>query len=498
MIKNLFLLVKVICVVLSLQLLFSCTANSTQALVTDSALKNRSLPVVDKVILTPAIENNVLAEFYLPETKKKVTVREYDVFGLPNVYTIRKKIKSSKRAKSINNYLFDKLIQAEAQEKKYTSFPEFKSFRKKIHDKVAVKRFFDLKIAARFVTDKMVKDYYEQNKKDYPEGYDKSSIEILRVLSGKDRRIATYANFYLDSVRKDYGVAYNDSLLQKISNLSFSDKETLIKSLKKIGAEKNLIDYNKTTIRVRDLIRKISEMKPYHIVHYKSVKMLKNLLDGDISNEILMDLAQKNGVYELPEVIAAVDNTPGLLAYMGRKYKENYLLESNLNIVKDDLYEYYLAHKTDKELSSSKKMWVTEIFKKYDNKDDDPENDKIKVAIELEGILEKIKGGEKFEKYAKLYYRPQMEDGVLGFIYKDDYAKIGEVADTLKSGEVSELIYQQKAISIVKVSEIKEAQLYKFDYVEPIVKERVLQLKRKQKEDELKNELFNKYNVKLY
>jgi hypothetical protein len=222
---------------------------------------------------------------------------------------------------------------------------------------------------------------------------------------------------------------------------------------------------------------------------------LKSLVDGKILNELLAKVAESKGYLKDKRVIANILDK--MKYFVSSEYKKRIFSPNNLKPTKDELIDYYIEHKDDTELKTKKKMWTYEIFKFYDNTDSIESNDKIKVAIELENIRQKILEGESFKKYAKFYARPNIKDGVLGFIYKTDYAKIGETADKLKVNEVSELIIQKKAISIVNVTEIKEPQLYKFDYVEEIIKNRVIDEKRDKFKDELRRKLFKKYKVEL-
>ena len=141
-------------------------------------------------------------------------------------------------------------------------------------------------------------------------------------------------------------------------------------------------------------------------------------------------------------------------------------------------------------------MWVFEIFKKYDNSDENEENHKIKVAIELENIRQKIiVDGEKFEKYAKFYSRPHSRDGELGFIFETDHAMVGKTAAEMDEGDISDLIIQEKAISIIMVTKVQQPLLYKLDFVEDIIKRRLIKIKRNHFFEEYKKEMFAKYRV---
>ncbi|MFO7809856.1 MAG: hypothetical protein R6V47_00600, partial [Candidatus Delongbacteria bacterium] len=71
----------------------------------------------------------------------------------------------------------------------------------------------------------------------------------------------------------------------------------------------------------------------------------------------------------------------------------------------------------------------------------------------------------------------------------------GKTAANMKEGEVSELIIQDKAISVIKVYEVQKPMLYKFEYVEDTIKRRLIDINREMFLDNYRQELFEKYNV---
>ena len=67
----------------------------------------------------------------------------------------------------------------------------------------------------------------------------------------------------------------------------------------------------------------------------------------------------------------------------------------------------------------------------------------------------------------------------------------------MNSGEISDLIIQEKAISVIKVDNVQEPALYKFDYVEDLIKRRLIDEKKRQFFHNYKKELFKKYKVEF-
>ena len=260
-----------------------------------------------------------------------------------------------------------------------------------------------------------------------------------------------------------------------------------------IGLNKEIIKCGDQTVQLRYLYDQIRLVKPYHLQNLSDIKMLKAMSEGKILNSLLKKKAETKGLFKNKLVIQQTKDQ--LKYFIAGKYKEIISSDGKFIPNKEEMIDYYIAHKDDEELKSKRKMWVFEIFKFYDNSDDKKDNDKIKVAIELENIRQKIISGEEFEKYAKFYPRPHTKDGELGFIFESDHALVGKTAAKMNEGDISDLIIQEKAISIIKVTKVQESMLYKFEYVEEIIKRNLIASKRESFLENYRKELFKKYKV---
>ena len=416
--------------------------------VTDSAL-----------VLTPGYENIMLAKI-----DGKV-IKEFDVFGAPTFAKSRSRITNSKRAGKIQDYILDTIFQTEGNTAEIRNSTGYRKTYKLLVEKEAVNRYREDLIDKKFLNN-------EQSK-----------------------AINLYISKILDSLKIAHEVVYNEELFNNISNINVSDPQLFADSLLLLGAKKELITYKGRKSTVQDLYRVAKELKPYHMDNLRKVKVLKSLIEGNILNALLTNIAESNGYFEDEKVKEKTLNN--MKYFISSEYKKRIFSDEQLKPTKDETIDYYIEHKDDSELKTIRKMWTYEIFKTYDNSDGIESNNKIKVALELENIRQKILAGESFEKYAKFYARPNTRDGELGYIYRTDHAMIGKTAYQLEVGEISDLIIQKKAISIIKVTEIKEPQLYKFDYVEEIIKRRVIDKKRDELKKELKMKLFKKYKVEL-
>jgi len=441
-------------------------------------------------LLTPFTDNIPLA------IVNEDTIREYSVFGYPSSVRERKKLSVSERQKIINEYIFNLLLQTEGDIPEVINSEEYKKNYNELVSKNAVEHLKELLIEENFLTEKKISTFYKENKSKYPDF--KSEEGRKKVISDmrkqKDPEIKKYISDYLDELKKENNVVYSEDLFKEIAAIKAKDSEEFSESVKKIGINKEIIKCGDQTVQLRHLYDQIRLVKPYHLNSLSDIKILKAMAEGKLLNSLLKKKAEKKGLFKNNLVVALTKEQ--LKYFIAGKNKEIISSDGKFIPTKDEMIDYYIEHKNDDELKSKRKMWVFEIFKFYDNNDEREDNDKIKVAIELENIRQKIISGEEFEKYAKFYPRPHTKDGELGFIFESDHALIGKTAAKMNEGDVSDLIIQEKAISIIKVTKVQESMLYKFEYVEEIIKKNLIESKREKFLENYRKELFDKYKVK--
>jgi len=449
------------------------------------------LQAQDTELLTPFSDNIPLV------VVKGDTIREYSIFGYPSSVKERRKLSVSERQKIINEYIFNLLLQTEGDIPEVINSEEYKKNYNELVSKNAVERLKEILIEENFLTEKKISAYYKENKSKYPDF--KSEEGRKKVISDirkqKDPEIKKYISDYLDKLKKENNVVYTDELFKEVAAIKAKDSEEFSESVKKIGINKELIKCGDQTVQLRHLYDQIRLVKPYHIQSLSDIKILKAMAEGKMLNSLLKKKAEIKGLFRNESVIGQTKEQ--LKYFIAGKYKEIISSDSKFIPTKEEMIEYYIAHKDDEELKSKRKMWVFEIFKFYNNSDEREDNDKIKVAIELENIRQKILNGEEFEKYAKFYPRPHTKDGELGFVFETDHALIGKTAAKMNEGDISDLIIQEKAISIIKVTKVQESMLYKFEYVEEIVKKNLIETKRESFLENYRKELFKKYKVDL-
>ena len=396
------------------------------------------------------------------------TYSEYQVFGHPSSVRNRRHMARPERREIIDDFALRRILREEGNIPLITSSSEYKLNYQRLQTKNSVE----------YLKDYIVEKYYVS---DDPEVDD--TVGIRRFVKS-----------YLDSLKNIRGIEYNEDVFEKIAKMRADDPNALAAKVFRLGANIVLVKMGDQEITVSSLASEIRKVKPYHLRHLSSVEVLKSMVEGPVLNAILADQAEKKGLYDIDPVI---EQTNYQMSYFAaRKYEEILLQESKFLPSQEEMHNYFIENRDDLSLWSRRKMWVWEIFRQYDNNDDNEENHKIRVAIELENIRQKILNeGESFEKWARLYSRPRSRDGELGFIFEDDYAMVGKTAAEMNEGEISGLIIQEKAISVIKVTEVQEPMIYKFDYVEPIIRRNLINKKIENFYNEYRGEMFKKYNV---
>ena len=144
-------------------------------------------------------------------------------------------------------------------------------------------------------------------------------------------------------------------------------------------------------------------------------------------------------------------------------------------ISNDEVTKYYEAHK--QEFDRPEEVRIREILISTEAKDPSALPALEKKAQE---VLQKAKGGEKFEELATKYSEgPTAKDGGdLGFFRRGKMIQeIDDVAFKLRRGQVSDIIKTKYGLVIIKVEEKHEAGIQKLEVVGNEIRERLFEAK---------------------
>lgn len=446
-----------------------------------------------KDIQTPSDENNILGSYKI--NGKIITVKEYDVFGFPKIGKIKLKLSQEKREDYIDKYLLYRLLGYDNE----TRFLNYKNIIDKNNKLLGKYGSLALKdsIVSIYISPKMVKEYYEFNKKSFYKPYDEVKVYIKNELSKKNRKYSNHLKSILDALKKDNNIFYNDKIISKILNIKPFDRTKIIIELDKMIQLKNskIIADEKTKnyIYLADVKKIFNSVPPYMVHNLTNKNILYSLLEGPIINPILADYAKKLGFFKKNSVTDKV--RIDLLPYIGLRASEDKLLSKNFLPTQAEMVAFYKSHINDKELRAREKFLVQEIFLIYPK--DGTEKERMKTVLKMENILKDIQKNKNFEKYAEKHFRGPNKKGFLGHIYKIEYGKIGEIASKMKEGTISDLIIQKNAVSIIKLVEHFKSKPYAFDSVVDNIKLKMINDRKIEFQVKLKKDLFKKFNVKL-
>ncbi|MCK4978884.1 MAG: hypothetical protein KAS62_00740, partial [Candidatus Delongbacteria bacterium] len=214
------------------------------------------------LVLTPGYENIILAKI------DGKAIKEFDVFGVPTFAKSRDKITNSKRSGKIQDYILDTIFQTEGNIAEIINSTGYKKTYKLLVEKEAVDRYREDLINKKFPN------------------------------NDQSKAINLYISKVLDSLKVAHKIVYNEDLFNNISNISIPDPNKFADSLLIIGVKKELITYKNQKSTVRDLARVVRELKPYHMNNLKKIRVLKSLIEGNILNTLLANIAESKGYFE--------------------------------------------------------------------------------------------------------------------------------------------------------------------------------------------------------
>lgn len=489
---------KILFLILISVALFNLQAKKAKKVTTAKTVESTDLL---KNIPSPGKKNLVLATFV--NGKDSVKIKEFDVFGTPTLYSYPEMLNKQERDAKIRSYLFYKQLCIEGENGDAVKSLDYENMFNSAVKREAAIYLQDYLIVPRVITEDSINIYFKANSPKFPAGPIKERQKLLESLKKRhEKQIGKLAEKWLDSVSVEYGMEYNDELFKRVTGFNFITPAALADSLNAFSTYElstALIICSKIENRVTlsGLVKILKEIPPQYLASFKNITKLKNLINGPILNQILTLEANKFKLTENPLVIEKTKES--LKPALGSIQEKILFIDGNFIPTKNEMIKYFNDNnQTDKDLWCKRKMDVMEVFKTFDDSDKDSSNHKIRVAIEMENILESIKKGEEIDKFARLYHRKMSQYGHLNWIFREDHGLVGETAFTMKPNEVSELIYHPKGISIIKVIRTNEARPYAFEYVEEIIKQKLITAKKEAARKKMQSDLNKKYKVKFF
>ena len=198
-------------------------------------------------------------------------------------------------------------------------------------------------------------------------------------------------------------------------------------------------------------------------------EMRSMIKDELINREVLAQEADKQGLSSRPEIKNQIELARQSIII--RAMVTEYLSK---NPVKDD--EIKAEYEKVKTSSSGKEYHARHIL--------------VEKEDEAKGIIEKLKGGAKFEELAKVSKDPGSAEqgGDLGWAPSDAFVKpFSEAMMSLKAGDVTPApVKTQFGFHVIKLEETRDSQLPPFDQVKAQIAESLQQRKLQTFQQDLK------------
>ncbi len=292
----------------------------------------------------------------------------------------------------------------------------------------------------------------------------------------------------LKKFKSTYSVKFNDENLNDLlSKIKREQKDSKGKSIKFKYVEvkdrdKPLVEYLGGEFTTGQFVDRFRKMNPYKSPPLDSIEQIKKYLER---------------LYPVDLVV--------LWGY-DRGYQKSKQVRWELAKKKDKLIlQQVVKQNVDDKLDISNEQ-CRQYYQKNANKFVDPASFKIQEILvrskkEADIVYAMALKKENFDKLVTKYNTRETtknKNGILGYIQRFQYGKIGETAAKMKVGEISKPIKIDKSYSIFKVLDIKPRKERNFEQVQNRIKVELSKSLREKREKEWLTDLRKKFPVIIY
>ncbi|MBN1968228.1 MAG: hypothetical protein JXR48_09515 [Candidatus Delongbacteria bacterium] len=430
------------------------------------------------------------------------TIFEYDVFGFPNQFNVPKLIPLEEKESIIKNYVLRKIYAIEGRKTDFLNSDKYKSARLVIQKDIAVDFLFNKKIIDNVFPEDSVRFFYNENRSRFNGSFEEEKQEVYKFIKSKRfGKLKKLVTDQLDAIKKKYEVHYNHDLYDKISKLVTRSKNETRENLKKFANNSTeyilMHDNQKNIVTIADVQQLVENVMEYKLLNYSDKEILIQSTEGKILNNLLKVEAEIEGLVDNDEVIKIADSK--MDGFIGTNFIDYEFPFEKYYVSGGEAYEYYKNNPDDSRLISPRKARVFEVIVPYDDLDSDPDNDKIKVAIKVENMRQKVLSGEAtIESYMRFYNRPMSKKGDLSYISEDEFGKTGEVSAKLKEGEISDLIEHPKAFGFIMNKNVVEPRLYDYEALDDRLRYWLTYDKIEEEKNKFNEKLLKQFKVVFF
>lgn len=317
---------------------------------------------------------------------------------------------------------------------------------------------------------------------DDPDIRDRVKSSIMRVYRDS---INTISEAYIESVKKEFDMKYDQKviklMMRKLGDKNAPKNMNLFSSFTPEEREMLVVTDKLGGLKIADLVERYGDHR-FPPTFEDTDDFVKGLVEPIILPGYLSEIARRDGLFDLPEVLAeakkAIENA--MLPEVEREMVFNKATPSEDEIRAE--YENNIDKYTD-----PPKVAILEVM--VDDK---------QLA---EDLLARIEKGEDIAKLAMRYSQRKQSkhrDGKLGPFPKDKYGDVSLKAFELEIGEIAGPIEDNGKYSVFKVIEKKQEMVKTFDEVRRQIESDIRFERQKSLKSAWVKELRKSYNVKIH
>lgn len=405
-------------------------------------------------------------------------------------------LSDAQKKDAVIEYLNKELFYFDALKKKYDKDQDIVQKISDFKDQNLNQVYLNRTILDSIVTEKVLREDYEKLPYDYKQYHIFSSVKNdLRDKAIRRFRPQLQDSYqkFLENLKFKYDFLLNEKEINSLLaafNDTLSTYQSANKSISYVSTFKS-IPYNAVLVTTKNgnydknwFVKKLeenSEKIPPSIGTYETVS---NILEYLVLGKIMKQLAHENKIEKDEEYLSSLHDFEHRLII--NKYRQEEIKKKV--VLKDDTLKAFYNQNLEKyQTEPTAEVW--EIF--------------IKNKPKAERLLNVAVSVKEFPSFAAKNTERQSyatnKKGYMGYLNKQQYGEIGEIAQSLPPNTVNkELIPNGGGYSIIKVCDKKPAVPIPFDSLKGRVRYDYFSYTGSAIEKELLSQLKHKYNVKIY
>jgi parvulin-like peptidyl-prolyl isomerase len=295
---------------------------------------------------------------------------------------------------------------------------------------------------------------------------------------------------FLEKLKESSALRFNVQNIEYLLSLASSDstrsdKRKYFKVTQQLSDEvksKILAEYTDKKFTINDFIQQVEKSIPSRKPYFENVDQMKKFIENRIVKELVINWGYSHGYENNREIKQNLQDEKEKL--MIKKVEEMQVLQK-AEPSDEETKKYYnenMAKFVNPPLSKVQEIFVRDI----------------KLARQ---IAVRAKNGENFNSLAAQYNERRStkgQNGMLGYVSKEQYGAVGKAADKMKVRQISDIINMGQGYSIIKILDKQPQKYLSYDEASARVKMNVRLKNREAIKKEWLDNLKKRYAVEIY